>query len=64
MKFVTVRRYRRNITGTKKDRERGRERWFEEDDAIRIKTTYDRHFSPQPINRLESHPSCRGEFQE
>jgi len=41
-----VKRYRRNVVGTKEDRERGRERWFEEDDAIEIEMTYNCHFSP------------------
>jgi len=59
-----VKRHRRNVAGTKEDRERGRERWRKEDNAIKIKMTYNCHFSPQPINRLKSHPSCRGEFQE
>jgi len=59
-----VRRHRRNVEGIKEDRERGQERWFEEDDALESEMTEDHYFSPQPIKRLESHPSCRGGFQE
>ena len=59
-----VKGHRRNIARTKEDRERGRERWFEEDDMTRIKTAYDCRFSPQPTNRLKSCPSCREGFQE
>jgi len=49
-----VRRHRRNVAGTKENRKRGQERWFEEDNAIESKMMYNRHFSPQPVNRLES----------
>jgi len=59
-----VKRHRRNIARTKEDRERGQERWFEKDDATKIKTAYNYYFSLQPVNRLKSHPSCRGKFQE
>jgi len=34
-----TRRHKRNVVETKKDRERGRERWFEEDNALESKTT-------------------------
>jgi len=34
-----VRRHKRNIVGTKEDRERGRERWFEEDNALESEMT-------------------------
>ena len=59
-----MKRHRRNVARTKEDRKRGRERWFEEDDATKIETAYDCRFSPQPVNRLESRPPCRGGFQE
>jgi len=59
-----VRRHRRNVAGTKEDREKDQERWFEEDDALESKITQDQCFSLQPIKRLESHPLCRGGFQE
>ena len=59
-----MKRHRRNVARTKEDRERGRERWFEKDDATKIETAYDYCFSPQPVNRLKSHLSCRGRFQE
>ena len=59
-----MRRYRRNVAGTKEDRERGWERWFEKDSALKSEMTQDCHFSLQPIKRHESRPSCRGGFQE
>jgi len=59
-----VREHRRNVERTKENREKGRESRFEEEYALEGKTTQDCHLSPQPIKRLESHPSCRGEFQE
>jgi len=34
-----MRSYRRNVERTKEDRERGRERWLEEDDMFKSKTT-------------------------
>jgi len=59
-----VKRHRRNVARTKENRERGRERWFEEGDATKIEMAYDCRFSPQFVNRLESCSSCRGGFQE
>jgi len=58
-----VRRHRRNVAGTKEDRESGQERWFEEDNTCKSEMVQECHFSLQPIKRLESCPSCRGGFQ-
>jgi len=59
-----VRRHRRNIAGTKENRERGRERWFEKDNALESEMIQDCYFSLQPIKRYESCPLYRGGFQE
>ena len=57
-------RYRRVVEGLKRSDREIEEEVFDEDNALKSKTTQDRCLSLQPSKRLESHPLFREEPPE